>query len=761
MSRSKLLAASFLLLFLFPMMVSTYVSSDSMAYVPPTRDTFNPIVTPNFADDLDNNKIHDGLEQLVANGLSTSYFTTIMTFDCPLTDAMVEEINTLGGEVLSTWEVIYGAAVRIRADRINSLSLVPGVNFITENYESRKLLSTSVPQINVRPYVWDTLGYEGDASQAIAIVDTGIDDTHTDLSGKVVHWEDFIGHDRDTPSDDYTTAADWDGHGTHCASIATGTGAAAGTANTIELTNTLALYNEDQYHGAVGWVEVEDPGTIQISVQWDEKPGPDATDETIFIALDTNQDDSYGGSDDFISGDYSSAPIVLTTGSLPVGQYSYLVGCWESGEIGVATVQVKIVRPSSTTSDGNNKYRGVAPNCDLVGVKVLDDEGAGYQQELIDGLNWILANGLAYNIVAVSMSLGFTAAIPAVDTAINNLVAAGYVCVVAAGNSFLDDIYIGSPGTASKAITVGAINDVDKIAYYSSNGSPGSNKPDVVAPGGSYGYVGGEDSHPIVAADSNDKDQVYIYDSDTYYWEPEMNLNDYIAHQGTSMATPHVAGLAALIIDAMGTEWTHSEADALRVKNYLCGTATEVTYGEAYDVYHNEPTLNRGTNDEVEGFGKVHGDAAIEAFLTEYLNGTEVSDILGNDPTDKQSWARRVELTGGIEFKAGVEMATTADFDLYLYDPSEDMTTSNGYLDKSTTSGTGTSENIAYTPVSDMTAYLVVKRVSGYGLFTVKAEATGTGLPGFTWPFAIPAFVWIVLGTLGLSSIIFITKRRK
>ena len=73
-----------------------------------------------------------------------------------------------------------------------------------------------------------------------------------------------------------------------------------------------------------------------------------------------------------------------------------------------------------------------------------------------------------------------------IDSAVNNLVSQGYVVTVAAGNSHGDPSYpyIYSPGTATKAITVGAIDDVDKISHYSSNGGSSDRKPDVVAPGG-------------------------------------------------------------------------------------------------------------------------------------------------------------------------------------------------------------------------------------------------------------------------------------
>ncbi|MDQ3819755.1 MAG: S8 family serine peptidase, partial [Acidobacteriota bacterium] len=162
----------------------------------------------------------------------------------------------------------------------------------------------------------------------------------------------------------------------------------------------------------------------------------------------------------------------------------------------------------------NAQYLGIAPNANIINLRVLNSQGTGSTSALLQALDWILTNRTVYNIRVVNMSLGA----PAVDSyrndpvckAVRNLVDSGVVVVAAAGNNGKDSngnkVYghIHSPGNEPSALTVGAANTFgtdsradDTVTTYSSRGptrshSTDSNgvrhydnliKPDLVAPG--------------------------------------------------------------------------------------------------------------------------------------------------------------------------------------------------------------------------------------------------------------------------------------
>jgi subtilisin family serine protease len=201
---------------------------------------------------------------------------------------------------------------------------------------------------------------------------------------------------------------------------------------------------------------------------------------------------------------------------------------------------------AGTGAASSGSRRGVAPGADLLVGKVLNDEGIGYESWVIAGMEWAVQSGAK----VVSMSLGGdpTDGTDPLSEAVNRLTEeSGALFVVAAGNDGPAEGSIGAPGSASAALTVGAVDRDESLADFSGRGPrPGDNalKPEITAPG-----VG------IVAARA----------AGTAMGDPVDEF--YTAASGTSMATPHVAGSAALLAQQ------HPDWDAVRLKDALVSTA--------------------------------------------------------------------------------------------------------------------------------------------------------------------------------------------
>ncbi|GAB3689323.1 S8 family peptidase [Nocardiopsis oceani] len=157
---------------------------------------------------------------------------------------------------------------------------------------------------------------------------------------------------------------------------------------------------------------------------------------------------------------------------------------------------------------------GVAPGAEVIDVKVLGDDGSGTYDDIIAGIEWVADNSES-NAVA-NMSLGGPAS-QAVDEAVNSLAGSGVFVAVAAGNEG-QDAGNTSPGGASGVVTVGASDETDAAANFSNHGSA----VDIYAPG-----VDVESTVPGGGTDNYD---------------------------GTSMASPHVAGAAALYKSGQGDD---------------------------------------------------------------------------------------------------------------------------------------------------------------------------------------------------------------
>ena len=178
---------------------------------------------------------------------------------------------------------------------------------------------------------------------------------------------------------------------------------------------------------------------------------------------------------------------------------------------------------------GGTTY-GVAKNVSLVAVRVLDCSGSGSYSQVIAGVDWVTAN--AHKPAVANMSLGGSFS-SALNAAVTNSIAAGVVFAVAAGNSAANACN-SSPSSTPTAITTGATTISDGWASFSNFGSCVK----ILAPG------------------------VNI----TSAWIGSNTATNTIS--GTSMATPHVVGAAALYLEANPT------ATAAQVSSALTGNAT-------------------------------------------------------------------------------------------------------------------------------------------------------------------------------------------
>ncbi|MEU4594076.1 S8 family peptidase [Micromonospora aurantiaca (nom. illeg.)] len=183
---------------------------------------------------------------------------------------------------------------------------------------------------------------------------------------------------------------------------------------------------------------------------------------------------------------------------------------------------------------GGTKY-GVAKSVRLVAVKVLNCSGSGTTAGVISGVNWVTSN--AVKPAVANMSLGGGAS-TTLDNAVANSINSGITYALAAGNSSANACN-SSPARVASAITVGATTSTDARASYSNYGSC----VDIFAPGSSI----------------------------TSAWRTSDTATNSIS--GTSMASPHVAGAAALVLSA-NTSYTPAQVASYLTSNATTGKVT-------------------------------------------------------------------------------------------------------------------------------------------------------------------------------------------
>ncbi|SDU61746.1 S8 family serine peptidase [Jiangella alkaliphila] len=322
---------------------------------------------------------------------------------------------------------------------------------------------------------------------------------------------------------------------------------------------------------------------------------------------------------------------------------------------GHGTHVASTVAGTGAASDG--RFTGVAPGAQLVVGKVLSNAGSSVGSSVIAGMEWA---SVEQDADIVSMSLGGTPTdgTDPLSQAVDALTEqTGALFVVAAGNAGRD-FYVGTPGAADAALTVGAVDRNDALAAFSSRGPRRGDyaiKPEITAPGVAIGAAR--------SAGTSMPGAVHIDDH-------------YTRVSGTSMATPHVAGAAAILAQ-QHPDWT-----AQQLKAALVAGADDGDY-TVYEQGAGRLDVTRAIGQQVQvspstadfGFLRlpVEGDAAARTLT--YTNPTDAPVTLdlaatarSEDGADVPADALRLD-RDTVDLPAGGSATVVVTFDQNAVEP--------------------------------------------------------------------------------------------
>ena len=336
---------------------------------------------------------------------------------------------------------------------------------------------------------------------------------------------------------------------------------------------------------------------------------------------------------------------------------------------------------------------GVAKSVTLKPVRVLDCSGSGTDSGVIAGIDWVTGNKSGPAVANMSLGGGVSSAL---DTAVQNSINAGVTYAVAAGNDSGANACNGSPSRVGPALTVGSTTSTDARSSFSNIGSC----LDLFAPGSSI----------------------------TSDWYTSNTATNTIS--GTSMATPHVTGVAALYLQGNPSASPATVSSAI-VNGATSGVVTNAGTGSPNKLLYS--LLGGGTPPPPSG--QLLGNAGFESGNTVWAASSGVIDSSTGRPARSGSWKAWLDGYGSAHtdtLSQSVTIpstATSATLSFYVRIDTAETTTTSAYDTlKVQVTANGTTTTLAtYSNLNANSTYTQKSfSLSSYKGQTVTVKFTGT-----------------------------------
>ncbi len=560
---------------------------------------------------------------------------------------------------------------------------------------------------------WFINGFNGDTDSSIAVLDSGVNPNRDYLQGKIIGWQNFVNQE---------PISDSNGHGTFISSVIAGTG----NPTDPSIVNLYGNYSHldlfDDFLPSQNYsVKIFSSNMSRTNTR---------------VKINATSSFQLSEIDQFWFELYFNSSLVNSTRIQNPNQYYTINQNIEPTKRGIYDLFIKYHKKGNTVpsfsfnssvlfypesyNDNYNHFTGIANATKILAYKIVNQTGIGYVSDLISAMASVIQNRTIHQILGVCLSVGTLGEeVSAINAVIDEVIENHILVVIAAGNNGIESSQpLNSLGINKNAIIVGAINDQDQVASYSSMGREvGSNivKPDIVAPGGSII----PNQRSIISADSK--------------------TDEATALTGTSISAAIVSAVINILIDAKwGTwsEWNNQDLSVWvkQIKAILLMTASETNLEREDDPLTEKdesnysPSLFNGLSnsirDEHEGYGRLNVQAAIDALtkridinetVSQYLTSSEIN------PLGDHVFARKITLQEDMQYLINLtDVDTSADLDLFLFS-NESNRFGEPILLEAGQKWYGDFNYIYFTPKSNQTnSIVIVKAIEGNSSFSLN-----------------------------------------